>query len=136
MVLSSFPTPDGVAPITTLVVVRFAVRYAGVCCHRCRGGCTIVKLESSSWNLYRWRGSSVHCRTGAVSGEEMGKEMGKMNHDKSRDSFWGRTIRASHYLSPPSCFYSPIPSSSELEPPTSLWKGEGRMQPGPRFRVN
>ena len=30
---------------------------------------------------------------------------------------------------------SPIPPSSELEPPTSLWKGEGQMQWGPSFDI-
>ena len=29
----------------------------------------------------------------------------------------------------------PFPPTSELEPPTSLWRGEGRMEPSPRFRT-
>ena len=36
---------------------------------------------------------------------------------------------------PPYVSPFPIPPSSELEPPTSLWKGEGRMQRGPSFDV-
>ena len=66
----------------------------------------------------------------------MGKKVGKTSHDFHHGSFSGCTIRASHFLGPSSYFYSPIPSSSEFEPPTSLWKGEGRMQLGPYFRVN
>jgi len=50
----------------------------------------------------------------------MGKKVGKTSHDFCCGSFSGRTIRASHFLGPPSYFYSPIPSSSEFEPPTSL----------------
>jgi hypothetical protein len=62
---------------------------------------------------------------GAVSGGEMGKEVGKMNHDESHGSFSGRTSWASHSLGPPLMLLFPK-SFVKLEPPTSLWKGEGR----------
>ena len=38
----------------------------------------------------------------------------------------GRTMWASHFLGPPGVPRSPNPLSSDDEPPTSLWRGEGR----------
>jgi hypothetical protein len=58
-----------------------------------RGGCTVVQLKSSS-SSRRCRGRSVYCRTGAVSvsGEEMGKEVGK---NEPRQKSW--FVLGTHY---------------------------------------
>jgi len=59
-----------------------------------------------------------------------------MGENKPRLSPWFVFVthyRASHTLGPPCVPPSPIPPSSELEPPTSLWKGEGRIQWGLAF---
>ena len=58
----------------------------------------------------------------------------KTNHDFHRGSLSGHTGWASHCLcllgvSPSSIPHPPpFPASSELAPPTSLWKGEGQVQ--------
>ena len=49
----------------------------------------------------------------------------KTNHDFHRGSRLERTSWASHSCVPPHVSPSPDPSSSEIEPPISLWKGEG-----------
>ena len=56
--------------------------------------------------------------------DRMNEKMKKTNHDERRGSFSGCTCRASHTLGPPRISTSLIPPSSELEPSTSLWKGE------------
>jgi len=61
-----------------------------------------------------------------VSFNGMNEKMKKTNDEVHCGSFSGRTCQASHTLGPPHVSPSPIPPSSELELPTSLWKGEGR----------
>ena len=60
-----------------------------------------------------------------------GGQLDGMNEGMKCSSWF---IFITHYMGlphpgfPPCASLSPIPSSSELEPPTSLWKGEGQMQ--------
>jgi hypothetical protein len=136
--VSRFALPVFVAIAVVHVVVRLFCPCRRWLCWRI----VVVGAPSSNSNHRRIQVAAVEGQYTVVQGQSMSvgrkweRKWGNTNHDESRGSFWGRTIRASHFLGPPSCFYSPIPSSSELEPPTSLWKGEGRMEPGPRSQVN
>ena len=74
--------------------------------------------------LLQWPG--VRYRTGQWDGRNKG--IAKTNHDGCCDScfvmhFMGLPNPGSPLMFPPSL----VPSSGEDEPPTSLWRGEGRM---------
>ena len=111
-------------------VVVIIVPWGGACCG---GVCNALYMSSMGgwyacfigWFGIGWK-RSVGWNT---------RRNKKTDHDVHHGSFSWRTTWASHTLGPPLCFPSPIPPTSELEPPTSLWKGEGWMQRGPSFDV-
>ena len=80
--------------------------------------------QQMSWLMF----AGVGKRAGQLL-DGRNKRIKKMNHNVHCGSFSVHTGPASHTMGlPPGAFLSSIPPLSGLEPPTSLWKGEGQVQ--------
>jgi len=153
--LCSFSFGSTAHPVALRLVVRIHVASGG---HMLR--CSTLR-RIVSWNPYRtvWLSSNLagslasslghsivvvavavvggKCSVGLdlVSGRLRREGWEKTNHDEHRGSSGDAPNGPPIPWVPPRIPPSPIPPSSELEPPTSLWTGEGRMERGRRFRV-
>ena len=79
--------------------------------------------QQMSWLMF----AGIGKRAGQL--DRRNERMKKMNHNIHHGSFSVCTGLASHTMDlPPGASLSPIPPLSGLEPPTSLWKGEGQVQ--------
>jgi hypothetical protein len=108
--------------------------------HPSSSGLVVVALAKPAWSVVVMRCFLIeavwHCGWKGQSGGWNGR---RNEENEPRHSSW--FVFHDVLYGPPTPWVppcvspSPIPPSSELEPPTSLWKGEGRMQRGPSFEV-